>query len=68
MLIKTHRDGFMHPVPSEVTPQASYRDRRMLLKLMASGAAGAAIASWASRQALAQGARPGKLAPLPGSK
>ncbi len=41
MLIKSHRDGFMHPVSSEITPQAVYRDRRELLKLMASGAAGA---------------------------
>ena len=38
---------------------------------MAAGAAGAALASWASREALAQGAagaRPGKLAALPGAK
>ena len=64
MLIKTPRDGFMHPVPSEITPQAVYRDRRELLKLMATGVAGAAVASWASRQAFAQNARPG----LPGAK
>ncbi|MEO8655537.1 MAG: protein-methionine-sulfoxide reductase catalytic subunit MsrP, partial [Ramlibacter sp.] len=68
MLIKSHRDGFMHPVSSEITPQAVHRDRRELLKLMASGAAGAGLASWASRQAFAQDARPGKLAPLPGGK
>jgi sulfoxide reductase catalytic subunit YedY len=68
MLIKTHRDGFMHPASSEITPRAVYRDRRDLLKLMASGAAGAGLASWGSRQAFAQSARPGKLAPLPGVK
>jgi len=68
MLIKSHRDGFMHPVSSEITPRAVYRDRRELLKLMACGAAGAGLASWASRQAFAQNARPGKLAPLAGAK
>src|SRR5512140_3762997 len=68
MLIKSHREGFVHPVPSEITSRAVYRDRRELLKLMATGAAGAGLASWASRQALAQTARPGKLAPLPGAK
>jgi methionine sulfoxide reductase catalytic subunit len=68
MLIKTHRDGFNHPLASEITPQEVWRDRRELIKLMASGAAGAALAAWASRQALAQTARPGKLAPLAGVK
>jgi methionine sulfoxide reductase catalytic subunit len=41
-----------------------YRRRREMLKLMAGGAAGAALAGWASREALAQTPRPGKLAPL----
>src|SRR5687767_10378095 len=68
MLIKSHRDGFIHPVSSEITPQAVYGKRRELLKLMASGAAGAALASWASREALAQVQRPGKLAALPAGK
>jgi len=68
MLIKTHRDGFNHPLASEITPQEVWRDRRELIKLLASGAAGAALAAWASRQALAQTARPGKLAPLAGVK
>jgi len=64
MLIKTGRDGFIHPVPSEITPEAVYRRRREILQLLATGAAGAALAGWAGRQALAQSARPGKLPPL----
>jgi sulfoxide reductase catalytic subunit YedY len=69
MLIRTDRNGFEHPVPSEITPRAVYQDRRALLKWMATGAAGAGLASWAGRQALAQAAqRPGKLAALPSVK
>ncbi|HZY18907.1 MAG TPA: protein-methionine-sulfoxide reductase catalytic subunit MsrP [Ramlibacter sp.] len=64
MLIKTGRDGFIHPVSSEITPQAVYRDRREILRLMATGAAGTALAAWAGRQAQAQAQRPGKLAAL----
>jgi methionine sulfoxide reductase catalytic subunit len=67
MLIRTGRDGFRHPVASEITPRAVYQDRRQLLKWMASGAAGAALATWAQREALAQQVqRPGKLAALAG--
>jgi sulfoxide reductase catalytic subunit YedY len=68
MLIKTHRDGYNHLLSSEITPRTVYRDRRQLLQWMATGAAGAGLACWASRQALAQPARPGKLTPLPGVK
>ncbi len=72
MLIKTDQQGFNHPVPSEITSQGVYENRRSLMKLMASGVAGAALASWASREAHAQAisstARPGKLAALPGVK
>ncbi|TFY99595.1 protein-methionine-sulfoxide reductase catalytic subunit MsrP [Ramlibacter rhizophilus] len=64
MLVRTHRDGFIHPVASEITPRAHYQQRRELLRWMAAGGAGAALASWASREALAQVARPGKLPPL----
>lgn len=65
MLIKTDRHGFQHPVPSEITPRAVYEDRRNLLKWMATGAAGASLAAWAGRAAIAQQAqRPGKLAAL----
>lgn len=71
MSIHSSRNGFAHPSPSEITPRRVYEERRDLIKLMAAGAAGAALASWASREALAQGAagaRPGKLAALPGAK
>ncbi|MBK0394678.1 protein-methionine-sulfoxide reductase catalytic subunit MsrP [Ramlibacter algicola] len=68
MLIRSGDNGFLHPASSEITPQAVYRQRRDLLRLMASGTAGAALASWAGRQALADTARPGKLAALPGGK
>ena len=61
-------DGFIHPLSSEITPRADYESRRDLLKLMAGGAAGAALAAFASREALAQTERPNKLAPLPGAK
>ncbi|HET8745338.1 MAG TPA: protein-methionine-sulfoxide reductase catalytic subunit MsrP [Ramlibacter sp.] len=65
MLIRTGRDGFQHPTASEITPRAVYEDRRRLLKWMATGAAGAALAQWAQREAFAQQVtRPGKLAPL----
>ncbi len=68
MLIKSHHDGFIHPHSSEITPEAAYRNRRDLLKLMATGVAGSVIAAWASRDALAQAARPNKLAALAGGK
>ena len=69
MLIKTNASGFDHPLASEITPQSTYQGRRELIKLMATGAAGAALATWAGRQSLAQGvAKPGKLAALAGAK
>jgi len=68
MLIKSNRDGFIHPHPSEITPRPVYEGRREWLKRVAAGAAGSALASWASREALAQAQRPGKLAPLPAVK
>jgi sulfoxide reductase catalytic subunit YedY len=60
--------GHSHSVPSEITPRATYEGRRDWLKLLAGGVAGTALASWASRDALAQTVRPGKLAPLPGAR
>lgn len=69
MLIRTHASGFDHPVPSEITPQGIYHARRDLIKLMATGAAGAAMAGWAGREAMAQTVqKPGKLAALAGGK
>jgi methionine sulfoxide reductase catalytic subunit len=60
--------GFIHPVASDITPEGVYQRRRDLIKLMALGSAGAALAGWAGREAFAQdGAtpRPNKLAALP---
>lgn len=64
MLIRTGRDGYEHPASSEITPRAVYEDRRRMLRWMAGGAAGAALATWAQREAFAQVQRPGKLPPL----
>jgi sulfoxide reductase catalytic subunit YedY len=68
MLIRSRDNGFIHPHSSEITPQRVYEGRRDMLKWLATGAAGAAMASWASRDALAQVSAPGKLAPLPSVK
>ena len=69
MLIRTNTSGFNHPVASEITPHGTYHGRRDMIRLMATGAAGAALASWAGREALAQTvSKPGKLAALPGGK
>ena len=59
--------GFTLPSP-DITPRRVYEGRRDMLKLLAGGAAGAALAAWAARDAMAQAARPGKLAPLPGAR
>ena len=56
--------GFVHAHASEITPAAAYEGRRDMLKLLATGAAGATLAAWAGRDALAQVARPNKLAAL----
>jgi sulfoxide reductase catalytic subunit YedY len=68
MRITTQSNGFNHSLTSEITDCSTYEGRRALMKMMATGAAGGALALWASRQALAQGAglvsRPGKLAAL----
>jgi sulfoxide reductase catalytic subunit YedY len=69
MLIKINDQGFTHPVSSEITPEAAYQSRRQMIRLMASGVAGAALASWASREALAQSwVPPGKNAALARSR
>ncbi|WP_428420514.1 protein-methionine-sulfoxide reductase catalytic subunit MsrP [Methylibium sp.] len=69
MLTPRHaRLGTLHPVSSEITPRTVYEQRRAFLHLLAAGGAGAALAGWAQREALAQTARPGKLAALPGAR
>ncbi|MFZ5519724.1 MAG: protein-methionine-sulfoxide reductase catalytic subunit MsrP [Pseudomonadota bacterium] len=66
------RTRFPQPAAAEITPRAVYEDRRRLIARMAAGAAGAALASWAQRQALAQTAaatpRPGKNPALPAAR
>ena len=64
--------GFTHNQSSEITPPEVYHARRDWLKKMAAGAAGASLAAWAARDAIAQAvsnanARPGKLAALSGA-
>ena len=65
MLIKSDSHGFVHSTASDITPLAVYQSRREMIRLMATGVAGAALASWAGREALAQAwAAPGKHAAL----
>jgi methionine sulfoxide reductase catalytic subunit len=69
MLIQTFKDGFNHRTASEITSQKAYEGRRDMLKLLATGAAGATLASWAARDARAQAAKGGgKLSALVGAK
>jgi methionine sulfoxide reductase catalytic subunit len=69
MLIQTFKDGFNHRVSSEITSYAAYQGRRDMLKLLATGAAGATLASWAARDARAMtAAGGGKLPALVGAK
>ena len=68
MVIQKRDSGFVHPSSSEITAQTAYRGRRQLLTMLASGAAGAALASWAARDARASVRAPGKLAALSGGK
>ncbi|HSV58767.1 MAG TPA: protein-methionine-sulfoxide reductase catalytic subunit MsrP [Variovorax sp.] len=65
MLIRSQGSGFQHPISSDITPRTVYEGRRDMLRLLAGGVAGAALASWAGREALAAAQPPGKLAGLP---
>lgn len=56
MLIKNKSDGFIHALSSEITAPAIYLGRRQIIRQMASGVAGAALATWAAREAFAQNA------------
>lgn len=63
------RQGSLQPMSSEITPRAVFEQRRALLQQLAAGSAGALMATWAGREALAQPApRPGKLSALPGRR
>jgi sulfoxide reductase catalytic subunit YedY len=66
MIIRTTGNGFQHPTSSDITPRAAYLGRREWMQRLALGASGAALATWAARDALAQAAvvRPGKLSAL----
>ena len=69
MLIRTHSDGFIHPLSSEITTPEAYATRRQLLRQWTAGAAAAGMASWAQREAFAQGgAAAAKLAALPATQ
>ncbi len=68
MLIRTQDSSFDHPRSGEITPRRVYEQRREWLRWMAAGAAGGALAAWAGRDALAQAARPVRLAPLTGAR
>jgi sulfoxide reductase catalytic subunit YedY len=70
MLIKTSSNGFVHPVASDITPAGVYSNRRQMMRALAGGAAGAALAGLAAREAFAQAAypHPGKLASLVAGK
>ena len=69
MLIRTQQDGFIHPLSSEITHPEVYANRRQLLRQWSAGAAALGMASWAQREALAQGgATAAKLAALPATQ
>ena len=66
MLIHANSNGFNHGIPSEITPRSVFEGRRDLLKIWGTGAAGAALASIAARDARAM--QQGTLPKLPGGK
>ena len=68
MHLHTDRHAFQHRNGSEITPRAIYEERRELLRIVAGGAAGALLAGWAAREAIAQTGAPAKLAALPGAR
>lgn len=67
MIIRSADTGYHHPQSSEITSRSVYLGRRQWLQHLALGAGGAALAGWASRDALAAVTRPGKLAALAGA-
>ncbi|MEO7854239.1 MAG: protein-methionine-sulfoxide reductase catalytic subunit MsrP [Rubrivivax sp.] len=67
MLFLKHR-GFIHHPLSELTPQSVYADRRQLLKLLAIGAAGTALAGCEDGQAQTPGASPAQRVALAGAR
>jgi len=68
MINRSHTQVFDHSVSSEITTRQAYLGRRDLIRALAGGVAGAALAAWATRDAMAQATRPGKLAALTGDR
>ncbi|MEX1168153.1 MAG: protein-methionine-sulfoxide reductase catalytic subunit MsrP [Hydrogenophaga sp.] len=64
MHVRPSDRGFNHALPSEITAQDRYLNRRAWLQSLALGAGGAAMATWAARDAWALAPRPGRLAAL----
>jgi methionine sulfoxide reductase catalytic subunit len=64
MIIRSHEDGFVHPLASEITNQQAYLSRRSIIRGLALHAAAAGLASWSAREAMAQTLRPGVLPAL----
>jgi methionine sulfoxide reductase catalytic subunit len=67
MFLHRHHSTFNHDTPSDITTREVYEGRRAFMQQLAAGAAGATLAGFASRDALAQGAqvqRPGVLSAL----
>ena len=60
--------GHGRDLASEITPLALYQGRRDWLRLMASGVAGATLAGWASREALAQTKLQARKSAIPGGQ
>ncbi len=58
------RSGLSTPLSSEITPEPVYQQRRDLMRQLATGSAGLALANWGMREALAQTPRAGQLAAL----
>jgi len=63
--------GRIHLLDRDITPEPVYRSRREIIKGLAAGSAGLAMAGWAQREALAQSpgatALPGKPSAVPGA-
>jgi len=70
MLIRTHADGFIHPISSEITPQTTYNNRRQILRQWSATALATGLVGWTEREAFAQGLGNGavKLAGLPAAQ
>ena len=64
MIIQPNKSGFQHPISSEITPESVYQSRRDIIRQLATGSAGLALAAWGMREAHAQTPRAGQLAPL----